>query len=74
METIQTLFQHCTSRFATLYIVIDSLDEFDREERSFIFRWCHPNVDSWPTIYNYCDQEEHYFDGDDHSISTLSEA
>jgi hypothetical protein len=40
---------------------------------SFIFRWYHPNVDSWPTIHNYCDQE-HFFDGDDHLMSTVSEA
>jgi hypothetical protein len=38
METTKILFQHCTSRFATLYIVIDSLDEFEREERNDLLR------------------------------------
>ncbi|MCJ1284327.1 hypothetical protein MMC26_003658 [Xylographa opegraphella] len=38
METTKTLLQYCTSKFATLYIVIDSLDEFENEERHTLLR------------------------------------
>jgi len=38
METTKTLLQYCTSRFATLYIVIDSLDEFENDERNTLLR------------------------------------
>jgi hypothetical protein len=38
MDTIETLLQHCISRFSTLYIVIDALDEFEKEERNILLR------------------------------------
>ena len=38
IETIETLLQHCISRFSTLYIVIDALDEFEKEERNVLLR------------------------------------
>jgi hypothetical protein len=38
MDTIETLLQHCISRFSTLYIVIDALDEFAKEERNVLLR------------------------------------
>jgi hypothetical protein len=34
----EALLQYCTSRSATLYIVIDSLDEFENEERNILLR------------------------------------
>lgn len=38
MDTIETLLQHCISRVSTLYIVIDALDEFEKEERNVLLR------------------------------------
>lgn len=38
MKTVRALFQDCASRFATLFIIIDSLDEFEREERNILLR------------------------------------
>jgi hypothetical protein len=38
IDTIKTLLQHCISRFSTLYIVIDALDEFEKEERNILLR------------------------------------
>ncbi|KAJ8057801.1 hypothetical protein OCU04_008663 [Sclerotinia nivalis] len=36
MDIIKILMQHCVSRFSTLYIVIDALDEFEKEERKIL--------------------------------------
>ncbi|KAH8680015.1 hypothetical protein BGZ60DRAFT_525207 [Tricladium varicosporioides] len=38
IETTKTLLQYCTSKFAILYIIIDSLDEFETEERNTLLR------------------------------------
>jgi hypothetical protein len=38
MDTIEKLLQYCVGRFSTLYIVIDALDEFEKEERSILLR------------------------------------
>jgi len=38
IDTVETLLQHCISRFSTLYIVIDALDEFEKEERNVLLR------------------------------------
>ncbi len=38
MDMVQTLLQHSISRFSTLYIVIDALDEFEKEERSILLQ------------------------------------
>ncbi|KAF8867309.1 hypothetical protein BDZ45DRAFT_795029 [Acephala macrosclerotiorum] len=38
MDTIETLLRHCISRYSTLYIVIDALDEFEKEERNVLLR------------------------------------
>jgi hypothetical protein len=38
MDIIEALLQHCVGRFSKLYIVIDSLDEFDKEQRTILFR------------------------------------
>lgn len=38
MDTIETLLQLCISRCSTLYIVIDALDEFEKEERKVLLR------------------------------------
>ena len=38
IDTIETLLQRCISRFSTLYIVIDALDEFEKEERNVLLR------------------------------------
>ncbi|KAG9237982.1 hypothetical protein BJ875DRAFT_480792 [Amylocarpus encephaloides] len=38
MNTIEGLLKHCVSRFSTLYIVIDSLDEFEKEERNVLLQ------------------------------------
>lgn len=38
MVTTETLLRHCITRLATLYIVIDSLDEFEKEERTVLLR------------------------------------
>jgi hypothetical protein len=38
MDTIETLLQHCVSRISKLYIVIDALDEFEKEQRNALLR------------------------------------
>ncbi len=38
MGTIEKLLHYCTSRFSTLYIVIDALDEFEKEERNVLLQ------------------------------------
>lgn len=38
MDSTETLLRQCISRFATLYIVIDSLDEFEKAERNVLLR------------------------------------
>jgi hypothetical protein len=38
MDTIETLLKHCISRFSKLYIVIDALDELEKEERNVLLR------------------------------------
>jgi hypothetical protein len=38
IETIEALLRHCISRFSLLYIVIDALDEFEKEERDVLLR------------------------------------
>jgi hypothetical protein len=38
IETIEALLQHCICRFSSLYIVIDALDEFEKEERNVLLR------------------------------------
>ncbi|CZR67042.1 uncharacterized protein PAC_16941 [Phialocephala subalpina] len=38
IDTIKTLLQHCISRFSKLYIVIDALDEFEKEQRNTLLR------------------------------------
>ena len=38
MDTIESLLQYCISRFYRLYIVIDALDEFEKEQRNVLLR------------------------------------
>lgn len=38
MDIIESLFQHCISLYSTLYIVIDAMDEFEKEERNILLR------------------------------------
>jgi hypothetical protein len=38
MDTIETLLQHCISGFSKLYIVIDAMDEFEKEQRNALLR------------------------------------
>lgn len=38
MDAIETLLQHCISRYSTLYIVIDALDEFEKDERNILLQ------------------------------------
>ncbi|KAH9207096.1 hypothetical protein DL95DRAFT_484257, partial [Leptodontidium sp. 2 PMI_412] len=38
MDTIDKLLQHCVNKFSTFYIVIDALDEFEKEERNVLLR------------------------------------
>lgn len=38
MDLIKILLQHCISSYSTLYIVIDALDEFEKEERNVLLQ------------------------------------
>ncbi|KAL5312949.1 hypothetical protein ACEPPN_019375 [Leptodophora sp. 'Broadleaf-Isolate-01'] len=38
MDTIDKLLQYCINKFSSLYIVIDALDEFEKEERNVLLR------------------------------------
>jgi hypothetical protein len=38
IETIDGLLQYCISKVSTLYIVIDALDEFEKEERNILLQ------------------------------------
>jgi hypothetical protein len=38
MDTIETLLRHCISRSSKLYIVIDALDEFEKEQCNVLLR------------------------------------
>lgn len=38
MDTIDRLLQHCITKYFTVYIVIDALDEFEKEERNVLLR------------------------------------
>lgn len=37
-DITETVIQYCSSRFTTLYIVIDSLDEFEKNERNILLQ------------------------------------
>ena len=37
IDTVKTLLYHCSSRFSTFYIIIDALDEFDKDELQILF-------------------------------------
>ena len=37
-DIIETLLQHCIRRFSMLYIILDALDEFEKEERKVLLR------------------------------------
>lgn len=38
MEPVKLLLQYCVSRFSTLYIVVDALDELQKEERNILLQ------------------------------------
>jgi hypothetical protein len=38
IDAIETLLQYCIRRFSVLYIIIDALDEFEKEERNALLR------------------------------------
>ncbi|KAE8454213.1 hypothetical protein EG329_005138 [Mollisiaceae sp. DMI_Dod_QoI] len=44
MDTIETLLQYCISRLSKLYIVIDALDEFEKEQRDILLRSLSPVI------------------------------
>jgi hypothetical protein len=38
IDTIEILLQHCVSGFSKLYIIIDALDEFEKEQRTILLQ------------------------------------